>query len=158
MRSLVLSYHVKQDYSKPVSIRQATNSLLYAAHPYSPEAVVLISTCMGSFWGSPLIQERAILKTSWKTRIMMLISRLKISTGTAGTNSSILDFCRAGHSTQAHQLGASRYDGIALHACNCDDLVSLEVVCDKLDTCLEPVPPRSAEMSEPSSRPDYHQP
>ena len=52
---------------------------------------------------------------------------------TAGTDSPIFDLCRAGHSTQAHQLGASSYDGIALHTCNCDDLVSFKVVCDKLD-------------------------
>ena len=62
---------------------------------------------------------------------------------TSGTDSPIFDLCRAGHSTQAHQLGASSYDGIALHTCNCNDLVSLEVVRDKLDTCLESVPAKA---------------
>ena len=76
----------------------------------------------------------------------------------AGTDSPILDFCRAGHSTQAHQLRASGYNGISLHACNCDDLVSLEVVRDKLETCLGSVPAKSVEMDEPSSRPGYHRP
>ena len=66
--------------------------------------------------------------------------------GTAGTDSPILNLCRAGHSTQAHQLGASSYDGIALHTCNCNDLVSFEVVRDKLDTCLESVPAKSVEI------------
>jgi len=81
-----------------------------------------------------------------------------MTTGTAGTDCPILDLRRAGHSTHAHQLGASSYDGIALHTCNCNNLVSLEVVRDKLDTCLESVPAKSVEMGEPSSRRGYHRP
>ena len=69
-----------------------------------------------------------------------------MTTETAGTDSPIFDLCRARHSTQAHQLGASSYDGIALHTCNCDDLVSFKVVCDKLDICLESVLAKSVEF------------